>query len=325
MLICCCWNAVSGISSAVQAIVTVALFVIAWKEGKKAYQKWETERIVKRSEFLADLIDKFEKDNIQSMVSLAGDSTDAQKWLEEVLNNRQKEVEAQSSFRFFSYLCYLMDNKLITENESGLFENALKGILSNEQVQEYFRIAMNDNGVVIPYKNLQDYAVRNHIYIYAANDSSDSSGGIAQGTTESPTERKIIETNKGKPPLTAQELSQYPVAVIRINRLYRPDMKSNELYDTTRGWWRVNLGMANRTKYALSVAEDEVKEMYAITGWHKYGTAEDAVVVGADGRYQFDGEVVKDEAIRQLYVGRSIDGLFKQGDAYPVRYFGIKS
>ena len=325
MLICCCWNAVSGISSAVQAIVTVALFVIAWKEGKKAYQKWETERIVKRSEFLADLIDKFEKDNIQSMVSLAGDSTDAQKWLEEVLNNRQKEVEAQSSFRFFSYLCYLMDNKLITENESGLFENALKGILSNEQVQEYLRIAMNDNGVVIPYKNLQDYAVRNHIDMLAAKGDTDNGGSPIKESTGNSIKHSNGKTNAEMQPLTVEELSQYPVAVIRINRLSRPDMKPKELYDATRGWWRVNLNMASKAKYALSVAEGFVKEVYVITAWHKYGIAGDVADGGADGRYQFDGEPVKDDSIRQLYVGRSIEGIFKQGDAYPVRYFGIKA
>ena len=119
ILVYCCWNALSGIGSIVQAAATMGLFVLALKKGNQAYRQWQNGKDVQRSKFLAELIDRFEKDNIQDMVSMADDSTVAQKWLQEVFNNRQKELEAQSSLRFFSYICYLMDKKLITENEFG--------------------------------------------------------------------------------------------------------------------------------------------------------------------------------------------------------------
>ena len=322
----CCWNAMSGIGSIAQAILTGLLLWFAWKKSNQACKQWDEEKAVRRSKFLESLLDRFGNDGVQALVLLADDSVAAQKWLREVLNDKQKEMEAQSSFRFFSYLCYLVDNKLITEREFVSFESALKEILSNEQVQEYFRIirrrGSNDE---IPLKNLLEYAVRNHIDMYAVKEVSQESGCAGQNVISEPADYDIIKMNAEKPPLTAYELSQHPIVVIRINRLYRPDMSRNELYDTTRGWWRVNLEMANKARYALSVAEGCVKEVYAIKGkWHKYGFNEQDEGDGSDGRYQFDGEVVKNDPIRRLYVGRSTEGLFKQGDAYPIRYFGVK-
>lgn len=326
-MIGCCWDALSGIGSIFQAVATIGLFVLALKKGNQVYLQWQNGKAVKRSEFLAQLVEKFESDNIQDMVMLAGDSTNAQKWLEDVLNDRQMEMKAQSSFRFFSYLCYLIDMNLISEHESGLFEDSLKSILSNQQVQEYISITKNDSRVAISYKNLLNYAKRNNIDIYAANGDGGNYGHGVQSTVNNPTETSIVEENGMRPPLTLEELSLHPVAVIRINRLYRQDMTPGELYDATRGWWRVNLDVANKADYALSIAEGQVKEVYKINknSWHKYGTATGPGDPSAGGRYQFDGEVVKDASIRRLYVGRSVEGLFKQGDAYPVRYFGIKA
>ena len=321
----CCWNAVSGIGCMVQAILTGLLFWLAWKKSNQACKQWDEEKAVRRSKFLESLLDRFMNDGVQVLVLLADDPVAAQKWLNEVLNDKQKEMEAQSSFRFFSYLCYLVDNKLITESEFVLFESALKRILSNEQVQEYFRIIRKrGSDDEFSLKNLLKYVVHNRIEGYAAKELSQESRCVEEEVNNDPAENDIIKMNAGKPPLTPQELSQHSIAVIRINRLYRSDMSRNELYDTTRGWWRVNIEMANKARYALAVAEGYVKEVYAIKGkWHKYGSNGHDEGEGSEGRYQFDGKVA-DDSIRRLYVGRSIDGIFKQGDAYPVRYFGIK-
>lgn len=48
------------------------------------------------------------------------------------------------------------------------------------------------------------------------------------------------------------------VIMIRINQLYRNDMKSYELYDITRGCWRVNKEKAQKAKYAFAVYDGMV-------------------------------------------------------------------
>ena len=272
-------------------------------------------------------MDKFGKDDVQQLVSLADDPNVAQKWLDAVFEDDKKAMAAQSSFRFFSYLCYLKDKELIEDDEFGLFEDALIRMLFNEKVQEYMRRTMNhlgDDNVVHPFQNLLDYATRHHIDIYAVKSDLVKDGCAASDVIDNPTDRNIIETNNARLPLTVEELSQYPVAVIRINRLYRPNMDPRELYAVTRGWWRVNIDIANKAKYVLSVAEGHVKEVYVRKGeWHKYEAIGETENDGTYGRYRFDGNPVKEDSIRRLYLGRSIQGVFKQGDAYPVRYFGI--
>lgn len=328
MLVGCVW--LGSVCDVIQAAVAVTLLYITWKGGAKAYQQWKNERAAQRSEFFESLMDRFEKDLVHCKVSLADDHAEAEKSLNAVFSDKEKEPEVRSSLRLFSYLCYLRDNGLIEAKEFGMFENTLRRILSNERAQEYICATikrLGDDDTVYPFQNLLDYAARNHIDIYAAKGSVDNGVRVMQSTVDDSAERSIVEENQRKPPITAKELSQHPVAVIRINRLYRSDMTPMELYDATRGWWRVNLEVACKAKYALSVAQGHVKEVYVIAnnGWHKYEAAERTADVESDGRYQFDGEVVKDVSVRQLYVGRSVEGLFKQGDAYPVRYFGINS
>ncbi len=47
-----------------------------------------------------------------------------------------------------------------------------------------------------------------------------------------------------------------PVILVRINRLYRPDMSPTELYDTTRRSWRVG-ERRDGARYALTLYPDE--------------------------------------------------------------------
>ena len=62
-----------------------------------------------------------------------------------------------------------------------------------------------------------------------------------------------------------------PVILIRINHLYRYGMSADELYDATRGIWRVNPEL-HQPKYAFSVYRGIVREVYEIKKWYKAGT-----------------------------------------------------
>ena len=64
------------------------------------------------------------------------------------------------------------------------------------------------------------------------------------------------------PKITEQAL------LIRINQFYKEGMSGQELYDSTRGVWRVGI-RRNKVNIVLSVYGGKVKEVYVVTSWHE--------------------------------------------------------
>lgn len=115
---------------------------------------------------------------------------------------------------------------------------------------------------------------------------------------------------------------EVPALLIRINRLYRYNMTPEELYEATRGVWK--LGMrCRKAQYAFAVFEGLVREVYAIDSWHAAATTpyatRDASQLKTVGRREFVGRVA-DTAVRETYVGRSVARQFPQGLQNPVVY-----
>ena len=123
-----------------------------------------------------------------------------------------------------------------------------------------------------------------------------------------------------------QMLSAKPVAVrhkallITINRLYRSNMTNEELYEATRGIWKLSSRREN-AEYAMTVYQGIVKEVYRIERWHPAGTlpynTRDAEKFKESGRWEFEGCIATE--IRDAYVGNSV-GL---GGQNPIRYKNI--
>ncbi len=83
-----------------------------------------------------------------------------------------------------------------------------------------------------------------------------------------------------------------PAILIRINRLYRYGMADNELYDATRGSWRIDPRRAGRAQYAFAVYGGVVREVYAISKWLPAGStysAQDPHGVKIRDRWEFVG------------------------------------
>jgi hypothetical protein len=112
-----------------------------------------------------------------------------------------------------------------------------------------------------------------------------------------------------------------PVLLIRINRRYRHGMTPRELYEATRGVWKLGRRREGG-KYAFAVFEGVVREVYAIAGWHPAGTLEyetrdEDLAVG--GRWEFEGSVAPG-TVRARYVGRSVAVYLPKGPQNPVKY-----
>lgn len=113
-----------------------------------------------------------------------------------------------------------------------------------------------------------------------------------------------------------------PALLIRINRLYRHNMTAQELYEATRGVWKLGARCA-KAQYAFAVFEGVVREVYEIESWHPAATTpyatRDASQLTTAGRREFLGHVAR-PAVRDAYVGRSVADYFPQGLQSPVVY-----
>jgi hypothetical protein len=54
--------------------------------------------------------------------------------------------------------------------------------------------------------------------------------------------------------------------LVRISRLFREGMTEEELYEATRGVWKLG-ARRNEVDYVLSVANGEVQEVYCVDSW----------------------------------------------------------
>ena len=123
-----------------------------------------------------------------------------------------------------------------------------------------------------------------------------------------------------------QMLSAKPVTVrhkallITINRLYRSNMSNEELYEATRGIWKLGSRREN-AEFGMAVYQGIVREVYRIESWHHAGTlpynTRDADGFKESGRWEFEGSVATD--IRDEYIGNFV-GL---GGQNPIRYKNI--
>ena len=117
------------------------------------------------------------------------------------------------------------------------------------------------------------------------------------------------------------------IVIIKINQLYRFDMTELELYETTRGIWRRKITSVEDAEYALAVAHGKVVEVYQIDQWYPAGTVPMETrkldPERCKNRIEFVGKIAPNW-IRKKYVNTDVSGLFKYGEANPVKLFRAK-
>ena len=114
-----------------------------------------------------------------------------------------------------------------------------------------------------------------------------------------------------------------PVILININKTYKYGISDIELYDATRSAWVVN-DNRERAKYALSIYQGIVKEVYEIKGWYlnnsTFNTRKNEELDLETNRYEFVGRIAP-ENIRQKYKMKDVSEYV--GTQNPVRYVNI--
>jgi hypothetical protein len=119
----------------------------------------------------------------------------------------------------------------------------------------------------------------------------------------------------------------HPVLLIRINQLYRYGMEEAELYEITRGTWKLGR-KRERAQFAFAVFHGVVRAVFEIESWHPGRTTPYQIRAFDDpiprpGRWEFVGKPAE-ESIRVQYVGRSVQNYFTKGLQSPVVYINCE-
>lgn len=114
-----------------------------------------------------------------------------------------------------------------------------------------------------------------------------------------------------------------PAILIRLNRLFRYDMTDIELYDATRGIWRIG-NDREKVQYAFAVFDGIVHEVYKVLAWFQAGSTFNTRGSLDDiDRWEFVGQKAE-ESIRSKYIGKSVEHYLTRNAQNPIKYVNIK-
>lgn len=134
---------------------------------------------------------------------------------------------------------------------------------------------------------------------------------------------KCIDAASGEHPLLPSEI-RHNILLVQINKEYYLRLSERAMYEWTRGFWSRSVEYVRPAQYALSIINGKVAEVYRIREWiparevdnylHSY------VKERHDGKIAFVGKVARRD-LRDYYVGRRVDSLYKYGEGSQVRLF----
>jgi hypothetical protein len=118
-----------------------------------------------------------------------------------------------------------------------------------------------------------------------------------------------------------------PALLIRINQKFHFGMEPIDLYDATRGIWRIGSDR-EKVKLAFAVFQGVVREVYEVKQWFEAGetfsTRHENEDLREPGRWEFVGAVAED-AIRDKYIDGFVAHHFKTHAQNPFMYLNIKA
>ncbi len=118
---------------------------------------------------------------------------------------------------------------------------------------------------------------------------------------------------------------QHRVILIIINKRYYHEITDEELYEATRGIWKIGINR-EKAEYAFAVYQGIVKEVYKILEWHKAGTlhykTRQVDKTKLKGRWEFIGKVAPPK-VNKLYKGGSVREYLPKGTQNPIKYVNI--
>jgi hypothetical protein len=115
------------------------------------------------------------------------------------------------------------------------------------------------------------------------------------------------------------------VIFVKITKLYRDDMSDEELYEATRGVWKVNTDRIKNIKYVFALYKGIIKEVYTVKEWtqptgnYKSRKIDVNEAIQA-GKSEFIGEI---SDIREDFINKDVSSYYKRGEANPIKYMSL--
>jgi hypothetical protein len=108
-----------------------------------------------------------------------------------------------------------------------------------------------------------------------------------------------------------------PVVLLKIPVLWNPQLTTEDLYESTRGWWVIGI-RREKAKFAFAVSKGVIRATYKIDRWRQTEAGDRGWVDGQtrNNRWGFDGRPAPEMA---HYLNTSVAHLFKRGEASPVK------
>ena len=123
-----------SVADAIACLTFLALII----SGIFALIKWNKSLKLKRAEYIKTLFDEIrEKEQIQKVFNLFEYN---ERWYCKDFHNSNGNLEHDVDYtlRFFSYICYLYEQRIIGNAEFNSFKYEIHRILTNTQFQQYF-------------------------------------------------------------------------------------------------------------------------------------------------------------------------------------------
>lgn len=120
---------ISDITSSISIILVMV-------GGIFGYYQWRKNILLKRAGYINELIEKIRTDMYIKDVVYMLDYND--KWYSEQFHGSgELELKVDKTLSYFSYICYLKNQKVISDKEFSFFKYEIDRILMNSQVQDY--------------------------------------------------------------------------------------------------------------------------------------------------------------------------------------------
>ena len=135
--------------------------------------------------------------------------------------------------------------------------------------------------------------------------------------------KNIIREKKLNTPVPIEKADIIePSIIFRIKSYYHPDLSPIELYDISRGYWRIG-EKKDKAKLAFTVVNNQVLEVYEIVKWFPAGTTFSTHPNEPDPKKrEFVGNIAPSE-IRDKYINKSVAHYFRPGARGPFRYINL--
>lgn len=120
--------------SDILSIISIILVIIG---GIFAYYQWRRNVSLKRASYINELTEKIRSDpDIKDVVYLF--DYDPNWYSAQFHGNSALELKVDKTLSYFSYICYLKKQRIISKKEFRFFQYEVERILMNSGIQDYF-------------------------------------------------------------------------------------------------------------------------------------------------------------------------------------------